>query len=363
MNYAGAFGCDIDSKILQGIASACELYRAGKLHGPEEAAFIENYIALAKATSPVTVRSLKSCIIERPVRNFLFQTVSQTPADRILRTYRFYGFLALIVLVILQSYWVIGSFLVANIPLLSEDPNRLPAAVRQRAIWMQMTFDIPPPTETNLDVLQQLDNEHEIRDDDQNSEKKPDDNGAHSTVVKISRETFIREQAILKAREDTYTRFMDIWASPAATVTIELESLFQVRHGSDQSKSPAWLSSVIAKQVLSLLQTYVLPPLYGWLGAIAYVLRRLIAEIRSRTYQEDSDTSYNLRIYLGILAGLAIGWGFTSSSLPTGDVVRALSPLALAFLAGYSVELLFSAMDRILEAFSTSSATSKPFKA
>jgi hypothetical protein len=61
-----------------------------------------------------------------------------------------------------------------------------------------------------------------------------------------------------------------------------------------------WVSGFIAKEVATVLQTYVLPPLYGLVGAIAYVLRRLIADINARTYQEDSNTSYNLRLFSGV---------------------------------------------------------------
>jgi hypothetical protein len=129
-------------------------------------------------------------------------------------------------------------------------------------------------------------------------------------------------------------------------------------HGSVTASS-GWLSGTVGKEVLNIVQTYVLPPLYGWVGAMAYVLRRLISEINARTYQENSNTSYNLRIYLGILAGLAIGWFLAPDTTTSGNVLHVLSPLALAFLAGYSVELLFSAMDKLLEAFSTKSPASK----
>jgi hypothetical protein len=52
---------------------------------------------------------------------------------------------------------------------------------------------------------------------------------------------------------------------------------------------------------------------------------------------------------VGVLGGLAIGWFFK----PSGEGVGSLSPLALAFVAGYSVDLLFTAMDRIVGAFTT----------
>jgi hypothetical protein len=62
---------------------------------------------------------------------------------------------------------------------------------------------------------------------------------------------------------------------------------------------------------------------------------------------------------LEILAGRVIGW-FLSPNAKGGEggVLQALSPLALHFLAGYSVEPLFSAMDCLLDAFSTKTPSS-----
>ncbi len=130
MHYAGAHGVDVDSKILSGVAHACELFRTGKLSGEDEARFIVDYTALAKAVYPVTARSVKSCIFEEKSQNFLLQTRVQTAADRTLKTYRFYGFLALFILVAIQSYWVVGGFLLANLireAVLSGKPLRIRA--------------------------------------------------------------------------------------------------------------------------------------------------------------------------------------------------------------------------------------------
>jgi len=60
---------------------------------------------------------------------------------------------------------------------------------------------------------------------------------------------------------------------------------------------------------------------------------------------------WDLRILLGVVAGLAIGWFFKPSGVEVNGV-GLVSPFALAFVAGYSVELLFTAMDRIEAAFS-----------
>jgi hypothetical protein len=108
-----------------------------------------------------------------------------------------------------------------------------------------------------------------------------------------------------------------------------------------------------AQIILPALLKYVLPILYGALGASAYIVRALTAEIRDTTYTVGSGIRYQLRFYLGAVAGLAIAW-FTSDPRPleNNGIMESLSPLALAFLAGYSVELLFSLLDRLVTAFS-----------
>ena len=50
-----------------------------------------------------------------------------------------------------------------------------------------------------------------------------------------------------------------------------------------------------------------------------------------------------------MLGGLAVGWFVTPEQ--SSGAFMALSPLAMAFLAGYSIELLFTAMDTLIGAF------------
>jgi hypothetical protein len=77
-------------------------------------------------------------------------------------------------------------------------------------------------------------------------------------------------------------------------------------------------------------------------------LRSLSTEIRNSSYS--SDVGYRLRMPLGALAGVAIAWVVVPDNEP--GLVRSIPPLGLAFLAGYSVEVLFAAMDRFIAAFS-----------
>jgi hypothetical protein len=105
-----------------------------------------------------------------------------------------------------------------------------------------------------------------------------------------------------------------------------------------------------ARQVLQAMAEYVLPLLYGTVGALAFVLRSLSGKIRALTFDRSLVVQYFLRIVLGALAGISVGWFLRPHEAATGDLIT-LSPLALAFIAGYSVELVFTAMDKFLAAF------------
>jgi hypothetical protein len=98
--------------------------------------------------------------------------------------------------------------------------------------------------------------------------------------------------------------------------------------------------------VLDILQNYLLPLLYGILGAATYVLRSLSRQIKEMTYSETTGIQHLLHISLGALAGIMVGW---FSSLIQGDsFVGSISPMAIAFLVGYNIELLFTKMDEIV---------------
>ena len=60
---------------------------------------------------------------------------------------------------------------------------------------------------------------------------------------------------------------------------------------------------------------------------------------------------YTLRLNIGVLGGLAVGWFIDPTA--EGSMVANLSPLALAFVAGYGSDLLFAVLDRIVGAFAT----------
>jgi hypothetical protein len=108
------------------------------------------------------------------------------------------------------------------------------------------------------------------------------------------------------------------------------------------------VSLLNSKSTLAILSQYVLPLLYGLLGALAYILRTLSREIQNVTFTRGSEIRYSLRWPLGMLGGVTVGLFFDPTNL-TG--FSAITPLGLAFLAGYGVELLFTGLDRMVSAF------------
>jgi nucleoid-associated protein YgaU len=119
----------------------------------------------------------------------------------------------------------------------------------------------------------------------------------------------------------------------------------QHQHEYDKARNRLFLNLVGANFILNSLQTYFLPLLYGLLGACTYVLRQLSVEVHQLTYSRVSEIRYGLRLALGALGGMAISW-FVKPDDATG--LASLSPMALAFLTGYNVELLFAIMDKII---------------
>ena len=105
-------------------------------------------------------------------------------------------------------------------------------------------------------------------------------------------------------------------------------------------------NTLAAEFAIELIQSFILPLLYGLLGAFIFVLRMLLRDIRDLTYTPDSDTRYRLRLTLGSLGGMIIGWFMQPQDL---DSLSVLSPMALAFLMGYNVDVFFSVMDRFID--------------
>lgn len=104
-----------------------------------------------------------------------------------------------------------------------------------------------------------------------------------------------------------------------------------------------------AQNIADILYKLVLPALYGLLGSIIYALRIVSQQIQERSYTWSSRVAGIGRLLLGPVLGFASL--VLVPSLPKNPTLDNLPPLAISLLAGYSVDLIFSFMDRIIQAF------------
>jgi len=90
--------------------------------------------------------------------------------------------------------------------------------------------------------------------------------------------------------------------------------------------------------------SFLIPFVYGGLGASAYLMRITGWHLRNRTFDPERIPQHINRLVLGTLSG-----GMIILFIKDPDTVP-LSIGALGFLAGYSVDFLFRTLDRIIAA-------------
>ena len=102
--------------------------------------------------------------------------------------------------------------------------------------------------------------------------------------------------------------------------------------------------------IVGVIGSFVLPVLFGTIGAVAFIIRSTSDQIRDSTFSTSSPIRNVMRVALGALAGVVVGlFGDLSTQL-------SLSPLAIAFLAGYGVEAVFSMFEGLAQKFRQAAA-------
>jgi hypothetical protein len=100
--------------------------------------------------------------------------------------------------------------------------------------------------------------------------------------------------------------------------------------------------------IYGAVTAYLLPVLYALLGAFAFQIRRFTDQISTRSFEK---SRVNVaRMIAAVVAGSIVSLfnGFTQGAT--------LSPLAIAFLVGYGVEIFYAFLDRMIAAFASNGA-------
>ena len=114
-----------------------------------------------------------------------------------------------------------------------------------------------------------------------------------------------------------------------------------------------------ADLALNVLNAYVLTLLFGLLGSCVHVIRDINRRLDDFTLTRGLLNRYWARLILGGVSGAFIGLFFSpagallgvSGAAPAATLTSQLTGVTLAFVAGFSVEVLFAILDRITQVF------------
>lgn len=320
--HAAHRGIELDSAIVTKIVTTGTLCEGGHITDSQESDFWPAFDKLSKAVDPVTVSSLRATMdshAQSSLRLFSLNIRHGSLARRAVRWYTSIAILSLIILLLVQIYWLFGTAITGGIVRVNRDYEDI---VTKIAAY-KGTVTIP-----------------------QAKKPAPLDSRSQAELDALNDR---RDNLVLEG--DSIYNLLEMWSKPwAEDHIVKASCKLSGKDNPGKIKSCERIARNQASvEILNVLQRYILPLLYGLLGACVYILRTLASQIRARTYSESSNIDFRIRLYLGTLGGIVSAW-FLTPDVADG-LFKSLSPFALAFLAGYSVELIFAAMDRIISAF------------
>lgn len=358
LSYASDTGITLPREIIENIIRVKHSSDSGRPPADPvemETSFLQATEALAKAVSPVTVASLRASYDKQDdtsLRAYFRARVLRSPmlvsrSTLSVRRFRRWALWTLLLLLIAQIYWVVGSSVTDDVT------TTLKQVATDRG---------------QKELLEREVRAIDARREEQkvNKNAQAADNDANDAQLDSEIEKKLNEINIIEARLVGYDKSTTLnyeilnswnayWRWPVQFLNRIIGSFSKNSAANEKSElnlHQRLLKSLKTAQfAVNALQIYLLPILYGLLGAITYVLRTLAVQIRSLTYTPETDICLGLRMILGALSGLVIVW-FIKEDSETMLPFVSLSQFAIAFIAGYSVELLFAAMDRIISAFS-----------
>lgn len=314
--HASRAGMAIDPVLLQKIVDIGAVPTIEQIDTVQEADFWVQWNKLCSTVAPLTVDTLRANSVLLPATRF---RGACTAARRAELRYRWYAIIALIMLLGLQAYWLFGNAVTTEI---AKTDKAFDENLGKIFLVKAQLVTRKPGTVGGITVS--------------------------SASEELEMSQLIGKDETLRLRQSASYEILKNWATPWSFF-VPSATLPNFRFGTEALVKRSNASHFQASlALLDIIQRYFLSLLYGFLGACVYVLRNLSDEIKCRTYSSHSDTRFRIRLYLGALGGIVAAWFVTPEN---GVAIQSLSPFALAFVAGYGVELLFALMDKIISAF------------
>lgn len=303
----------------------------------DESEFILSYDLLAEQVYPVTIESIQATCPD-PIHQ------EKTKAEKAVKWYRRYTMVALILLLVAQIYWLVGYDLHNELQMSFKQRAELRAELQQ---LNTMRILAPENFAQSSDKQQKL---IVLEDQEQSINQILDANYklllVWNKVWSLGQDIKGEYPQYLSAKFQLDKEDIELLAQTdplAAKQQLKALTLGRELH---EARITLFANTLAASFTLNAFQGYLLPLLYGLLGAFIFVLRTLLREVKSLTYSFDSEIRYRLRLTLGALGGMIVGWFLKPEN---AEGLASLSPMALSFLMGYNVDVLFSIMDRAID--------------
>jgi hypothetical protein len=297
----------------------------------EENEFLLSFDKLTSQAYPVTIDSLNAIVLPTSSNKNDKKVSGKSQADKAVSWYRRYTMITLLVLLTTQVYWLVGYDLRSNLQGLFDQREITLDAIALDPIVLGGNLDVDQPL-----LAKQLSLQNQKLD-------------ANYKLLMLWNQVWLMggvfNDSMPKYFQAKYEQQRRVLERSGEGNTQQLEQL-DLERNLHQVRMVLFEYILATDYILKAFQEYFLPLLYGLFGAFIYVLRNLMIEIKQRTYSYDCEVKYRLRLTLGALGGMIVGWFFQPDE---ADAIASLSPMALAFLMGYNIELLFTIMDRVID--------------
>lgn len=303
----------------------------------DESEFILSYDLLAEKVYPVTIESIQATCPDPSGQ-------TNTKAEKAVKWYRRYTMVALIFLLIAQIYWLIGYDLHSELQSSFRERSELRAQLQQLNAMKALAPDSFAQSSEKQQQLITL----------------QDQEGAINQVLDANYKLLLVWNKVWSLGQNIEGKYPQYLSTKFELDKKEIEELAKtdphtaaqrlkdltLERALHEARITLFANTLAASFTLNAFQGYLLPLLYGLLGAFIFVLRTLLREVKSLTYSFDSEIRYRLRLTLGALGGMIVGWFLKPED---AEGLASLSPMAISFLMGYNVDVLFSIMDRAID--------------
>jgi hypothetical protein len=164
------------------------------------------------------------------------------------------------------------------------------------------------------------------------------------------------EKQITDSRADLYNFSIAALGDPQSGLVLRVLAWFRPVHYGfvfNGQVPPQNRPEASVAWVLSLFSTYVLPAMFGLLGTLAAIMRAIQGKVRDSLLGPRDLPLSILGLFIGPMAGLAVGLYFTPTGTTTAGSAGlagsvSLSASGLGFLAGYGADAFFKFVDALL---------------